>query len=211
MTRLNWNQTGDRLYESGVDRGVLYPRQVSGVPWNGLVSVNESFIGGETQPFYFDGLKYLDFVAAEDFQATIEAFSAPDEFAGCDGTKVLSPGLIATQQPRYPFGFSYRTLLGNDISGTDYGYKLHLVYNATATPAGINNVTQSDGSTVSTRSWTINTVPPSADTYKPTAHFVIDSTKVAVNKMLALENLLYGTPSSDPTLPTQATVIATLA
>lgn len=211
MTKLVWNAAGERLYETGVDRGVLYPRQVPGVAWNGLVAVNETVLGGEAQPFYFDGIKYLDFVAAEDFQATIEAYSAPEEFAGCDGTKVLSPGLLATQQPRYPFGLCYRTLIGNDLVGQDYGYKLHLVYNATAIPAGVQHQTQDDGSSVTTRSWTINTVPPMATTYKPTAHFIIDSTKVDSGKLQTLENLLYGTNSTNPQLPTQETVIATLA
>lgn len=211
MARIEWNQAGDRFYEAGVDRGVLYPRQVSGVPWNGLVSVSETVSGGEVEAYYFDGIKYLDFIAAEDFQATIEAFSAPEEFAGCDGTKVLSPGLMVTQQPRYPFGLSYRTLLGNDTEGTDYGYRLHLVYNATASPAPRTHRTMSDSPSLNTRSWTINTVPPLASTYRPTAHFVIDSTKVAATKLTTLENLLYGSFSAEPSLPPQATVISILS
>lgn len=210
MARIEWNQAGERFYEAGVDRGVLYPRQVAGVPWNGLVSVNETASGGETEAFYFDGVKYLDFVAAEDFSATIEAFSAPEEFAGCDGTKVLSPGLMVTQQPRYPFGLSYRTFIGNDLEGTDYGYKLHLVYNATASPSARTHRTMSDSPSLNTRSWTINTVPPAASTYKPTAHFIIDSTKVNKTKLTTLENLLYGSSTLSPSLPTQATVISTL-
>ena len=211
MARIEWNQAGERFYEAGVDRGVLYPRQTSGVPWNGLVSVAETASGGESESFYFDGIKYYDFIAAENFQATITAFSAPEEFAGCDGTKVLSPGLMVTQQPRYPFGLSYRTFIGNDLEGTDYGYRLHLVYNATASPSSRMHSTMSDSPTANTRSWTINTVPPAASTYKPTAHFIIDSTKVNAAKLTTLENMLYGSFSGNAALPSQATVIATLS
>lgn len=211
MARIAWNQTGDKFYETGVDRGVLYPRSGIGVAWNGLVRVEESVSGGEVTALYFDGVKYLDFIAAEDFAATIEAFSAPEEFSECDGTKMLSPGLMVTQQPRYPFGLSYRTLIGNDVDGTDHGYKLHLVYNATASPSSKTHSTISETASANTRSWAIQTVPPKATLYKPTAHFVIDSTKVSTAKMTAIENLLYGTTASTPVLPPPSTVISTLS
>lgn len=211
MAKLVWDLVGERFYETGVDRGVLYPRQTSGVAWNGLISVAENISGGETEPYYFDGTKYYDFIAAEDFQATVEAFSAPAEFAGCNGTKELSPGLFATQQIRHPFGLSYRTRIGNDLLNTDYGYKLHLVYNATASPSAVSHQSISDRTTPGSRSWTINTVPPLAATYKPTAHFIVDSTKVSKSKMTGLENLLYGSSSLQANLPTQAAVIAALS
>lgn len=208
MATIEWNQPGQRFFETGLDRGVLYPRQTHGVPWNGLVSVSESILGGETESFYFDGIKYLDFIASETFSATIEAYSTPPEFAGCDGTKILSPGLMVTQQPRYPFGFSYRTLVGNDLEGTDHGYKLHLVYNATASPSGKTHKTIGDSVEVSTTQWVVNTVPPNSSIYKPTAHFIVDSTLVDADRLQILEDVLYGNFDSDPELPTQSQVIA---
>lgn len=211
MAAIEWNQVGQRFFETGLDRGVLYPRQTHGVPWLGLVSVSESASGGESESYYFDGIKYHDFIAAEDFAATIEAYSTPPEFAGCDGTKILSPGLMVTQQPRYPFGFSFRTLIGNDTLGTEYGYKLHLVYNATASPSGRTHKTIGDSVDVSTRQWTINTVPPAASTYKPTAHFIVDSTQVDPDRMELLEGYLYGDYQREPELPSQSTVIALLS
>lgn len=211
MTRITWNQAGDKFYEAGVDRGVLYPRSGIGTAWNGLIRVEESVSGGEVDALYLDGVKYLDFIAAEDFAATIEAFSAPEAFSECDGTKMLSPGLMVTQQPRYPFGMSYRTLIGNDVDGTDYGYKLHLVYNATASPSSRTNATLSDTVTPGTRSWTIQTVPPAASSYRPTAHLVVDSTKATASKLANLENRLYGSSSLTPSLPDPATVISILS
>lgn len=210
MAKLLWNQAGERFYETGVDRGVLYPKFLPGVAWNGLVAVDEDSFGGEVTPYYYDGVKYLDFVANEDFKATIEAFSAPSEFASCDGSKTLSPGLFATQQPRTTFGLSYRTLIGNDLEGTNLGYKLHLVYGATAEPSSKKNQSISGSIDPTTRQWAIHTVPPTSTSYKPTAHFVIDSTLANPAKLAVLENLLYGTSSSDPSLPMQSIVIATL-
>lgn len=211
MAAIEWNQQGQRFFETGLDRGVLYPRQTHGVPWLGLVSVSESVSGGESESYYFDGVKYLDFIAAEDFSATIEAYSTPPEFAGCDGTKILSPGLMVTQQPRYPFGFSFRTLIGNDTLGTDYGYKLHLVYNATASPSSMTHQTISENVSPNTRQWKIDTVPPLTTIYKPTAHFVIDSTLVDPDKLTTLEDHIYGNYQQDPELPTQSEVIAMLS
>lgn len=209
MTKLLWNQPGTRFYETGVDRGVLFPKTGAGVSWGGLISVEEPVSGGEAESYYFDGVKYLDWIANEDFQATITAFSAPKEFAVCDGAKALAPGLYATQQRRETFGLSYRTLLGNDLT-EDAGYKLHLVYNALAAPTTRSNRTKSDSPDPGTLVWTVNSVPPAATTYKPTAHFVIDSTKTTTAKMTSLENLIYGTASVDSALPTQAAVIALL-
>lgn len=211
MTKIVWNQVGERFYETGVDRGVLYPRLGPGVPWNGLISVSENPSGGEVESFYFDGVKYLDIVMSENFQATVEAYSAPREFASCDGSKALSPGLYATQQPRSTFGMSYRTLIGNDLDGSDHGYKLHIVYNATAAPSGRDNKTLSGSPDPSIRQWTIDTVPIASNTFKPTAHFVIDSTQIDPYTLLDLESFLYGRDGQDPKLLSQSEVIGILA
>lgn len=217
MSRVEWNKAGERLFETGVNQGVLYPRVGQGVPWNGLVSVSENTSGGELDSLYFDGIKYLDVVSAEDFSATVEAYSAPAEFGVSDGQKALSPGLYATQQPRKPFGFSYRTLIGNDLVGEEYGYKLHIVYNCTASPSGRTNKTLAGNASPDTRSWTINTVPPPAATFKPTAHLVVDSTKVDPYLMENLETVLYGRnetaelPAVAASLPTVAEIILILS
>jgi len=212
MSRLEWNPVGERRFETGVSHGVLFPRTGPGVAWNGIISVNESVSGGEVESLYFDGVKYLDVIMNEDFQATLDAYSSPREFAACDGSKSLSPGLFATQQPRKTFGLSYRTLIGNDLDGIDFGYKLHIVYNCMASPASRNNQTVSGSvPTPATRSWTINAVPPEASTFKPTAHFVIDSTLVNRFMLEDLESYLYGRDGQEPTLPTQSEVIDMLA
>ncbi len=212
MSRLEWNVVGERLFETGVSHGVLYPRTGPGVAWNGITSINEAVAGGEVESFYLDGVKYLDIVTNEDFQATLEAFSSPKEFAACDGTKRLSPGLFATQQPRKPFGLSYRTLIGNDLDGIDFGYKLHIVYNCMASPASRSSQTVAGNTpTPGSSSWTINSAPPEASTYKPTAHFVIDSTEVNPYMLGDLESYLYGREGHDPALPSQEEVIAMLA
>lgn len=209
--RIEWNNPGERTFEAGVDQGVLYPRLGPGVPWNGLTAVSEETSGGDLESLYFDGLKYLDVVAAEDFQATIEAFSAPVEFAACDGSKMLSQGLFVGQQPRQPFGLSYRTLKGNDLLGVEYGYKIHIVYNCTAAPAQKTNSTINDNVEAGTRSWEISTVPPPSSTFKPTAHVVLDSTMIEPYAMAQAEALLYGHDDSEPYLPTVAELISALA
>lgn len=210
MSRIEWNKAGERFFEAGVDRGVLYPRLGPGVPWNGLVAVNESTSGGEVESLYFDGIKYLDVGASEDFEATLEAFSAPAEFALSDGQKYISPGLSVTQQPRRPFGLCYRTLVGNDLVGLEYGYKLHLVYNCTASPSGRSNKTLSNTVEPGTRSWKIDTVPPPANTFRPTAHLVVDSTLVDPYLMENLETILYGRDSTAE-LPAVAAYLPTVA
>lgn len=192
MSRVEWNKPGERFFEAGVNQGVLYPRLGPGVPWNGLVSVAESVSGGDHEALYYEGVKYRDLISYEDFQATLEAYASPAEFAGCDGSKQISPGLFATQQPRQQFGLCYKTLLGNDLVGSDYGYKLHIVYNCTASPSGRTNATIAANVAPSTRSWQINTVPPPASTFRPTAHLVVDSTLVDPYLMEDLETVLYG-------------------
>ena len=216
MSRIEWNKAGERFFEVGVDRGVLYPRLGPGVPWNGLVAVSESTTGGDMESLYFDGVKYLDVAASENFGASLEAFSAPPEFAASDGQKYLSPGLSVTQQPRKPFGLCYRTLLGNDLVGMAYGYKLHLVYNCTASPSDRAIKTLTSGVDPSTRTWKIDTVPPPANTFRPTAHIVVDSTLVDPYLMEGLETILYGRDASPgleafaPYLPTVAEIVSLL-
>lgn len=222
MSKIVWDETGKRTYETGVDHGVLYP-QVSGaypkgVAWNGLTSVNESPSGAEANPQYADNIKYLNLVSAEDFGATIEAFTYPDEWAECDGSAVLTPGVSIGQQTRKTFGLCYRTVLGNDTDGQDHGYKLHLVYNALAKPSEKNYQTVNDSPEAISFSWEITTTPVAITDHKPAACITIDSTKVDATKLAALETLLYGkdptTPESndgvDPKLPLPAEVIALL-
>lgn len=214
MSRIEWNKAGERFFEAGVDFGVLYPpNNAPGVAWNGLVSVSENSSGGDLEPLYFDGVKYADIVANEDFSAQIESYGAPSEFDACDGRKQLVPGLIVTQQPRKTFGLCYRTLLGNDLVGTEYGYKLHLVYNCTAAPSGRTNTTIGANVTPGTRTWDINTVPPAASTFRPTAHIVLDSTLIEPGVMEQVELALYGRNAEDgraakaPYLPTVAELL----
>jgi len=211
MTRINWDVRGERYFEIGVDRGVLYPSSGPGVPWSGLLSVNETPTGAEERPYYIDGIKYLNLRSAEEFAATIESLGSPPEFNPCDGVVSIHTGLFATQQPRTSFGFSYRVLLGNDLAGPGYGYRIHLIYNALAAPATRNNATI--GATIDPArfSWTISTLAPPVTGYKRTAHFVIDSKLTDPAVLSELEDLLYGTVSTDPTLPTPDELIAIFA
>jgi len=214
MPRITWDNPGEKLYETGVDRGVLFPQKADGsydvgVAWNGLTAVNQSPSGGDTNDLYADNIKYLSLRATEDYGATIEAFTYPDEFMECDGSKEIAPGVYAGQQARKPFGFSYRTLIGNDTEGTAHGYKLHLVYNATVSPSEKSYGTVNDSPDAINFSWEASTTPVALPApFKPTAHIEIDSTKADDAKLTALENLLYGTENADPTLPDPATVIS---
>lgn len=211
MTKLIWGAAGERTFEAGVDRGVLYVPGIAGVPWNGLKAVRESPSGGEPQPYYLDGLKYANVASAEEFNASIEAFSSPREFAVCDGRKQLAAGLFASQQPRKSFGLAYRTRVGNDINGLDNGYKIHLVYNALAAATGRENGTTTQSLTPLNLSWSISTRPPLATTYKPTAHFVISTKDLDLEVLADLEDILYGTAGSNAYLPTQAELITLLS
>jgi hypothetical protein len=217
MALLTWDQTGERLYETGVDHGVLYLPNGAGVydtgfAWNGLVSVTESPSGAESNPQYADNIKYLNLLSAEEFGATVEAFTYPDEFAQCDGTAMPQPGVSVGQQTRKTFGLSYRTRLGNDLNGTDYGYKLHLIYNALAAPSEKAYATINDSPEAITFSWELTTTPVEVGTvdsvmYKPTASLTIDSTKVNAAALTTLEEFLYGTAGTDPSLPAPADVL----
>ena len=206
MSRLVWDQAGQKLYENGVDRGVLFPQNANGtysagVAWNGLTAVNQSPSGGDANPLYADNIKYLDLRSAEDFGATVEAYTYPDEFAACDGSAEIAPGVMAGQQSRKAFGFSYRTLIGNDTEGDSHGYKIHIIYNATVSPSEKSYGTVNDSPDAINFSWEMTTTPIAVTGFKPTSHIEIDSTKVDSTKLTALENMLYGAENVDPALP----------
>lgn len=220
MTQLTWDQVGERRYETGVDHGVLYiPDNVgsydNGYAWNGLTTVTESPSGAEPNAQYADNIKYLNLVSAEEFGATIEAFTYPAEFEQCDGTASPEPGLSLGQQGRKSFGLCYRTKVGNDLN-SDAGYKLHLIYGAQAAPSEKAYATINDSPEAITFSWEVTTTPTAVGTiggvdYKPTASLIIDSTKVNAASLTALEEQLFGTAGTDPSLPTPADVIALFA
>lgn len=204
--RLVWDKPGERLYETGVDRGVLYPIQdggaySKGVAWNGLSAVSESPSGAEASPIYADNIKYLNLMSAEEFGATVEAYTYPDEFAECDGSATLAQGVYVGQQTRKLFGMSYRTLVGNDLENTDYGYKLHLIYGCMASPSEKGYNTINDSPEAISLSWEITTTPVSVEGFKPTACVIIDSTKADATKLAALEAILYGSEEAEPRLP----------
>ena len=206
MTRLVWDTVGERLYETGVKQGVLYPQANDGsyplgYAWNGLTSVSETPSGAEATPIYADDIKYLNLLSNEEFGATIEAYTYPDEFAECDGSGELATGVLAGQQTRKAFGLCFKTSLGNDLLGNDYGYKLHLIYGAKAAPSEKAYSTINDSPEAITFSWELSTTPVAATGFKPTASIVIDSTKVDSGKLSALEDILYGTAGADPYLP----------
>lgn len=206
MTRFSWGTPGERYFEDGVDQGVLYVDGV-GYVWNGLVSVTESPSGGEHRGFYLDGVKYLSFTTGENYEATIKAISSPSQFALCDGTRSLYQGLSVTQQPRKPFGFSYRTMINTDQT-PDAGYKLHLVYNAMAAPSERNNASRSSSPELTPLSWYIQAVPPAfVGGFKPSAHFVIDSRNTPGEILTQLEDILYGSESADSRFPSQDEVL----
>lgn len=210
--KIKWDQIGERLYETGVDHGVLFPMgenntYAKGVAWNGLSAVNESPSGGEPNAVWADNIKYLNLMSAEDFGATVEAYTYPPEFEECNGCVEIAPGVTISQQNRKMFGLSYRTLIGNDVVGTEYGYKIHLVYGAQASPSEKSNQTVNDSPEASSLSWELSTTPVDVIGYKPTAHLVIDSTKTTKEKLAALEALLYGTEDAEPTLPMPEKVI----
>ena len=200
MSRLTWDKTGERYYETGVKQGVLYPIQTDGkyskgVAWNGLISVNESPSGAEATPLYADDIKYLNLISNEEFGATIEAYTYPDEFYECDGSASLADGVMIGQQKRKTFGLCYRTTVGNDVDGNDYGYKLHLIYGCLAAPSEKGYNTVNDSPEAITFSWEISTTPVSVKGFKPTSQITIDSTKIAEGKkakLTELEDILYG-------------------
>ena len=209
MSRITWDNTGERYYETGVKMGVLYPIQTGGVytkgvAWNGLTAVTESPSGAEATALYAEDIKYLNLMSNEEFGATIEAYTYPDEFAECDGSAALATGVMIGQQKRKTFGLCYRTTVGNDVDGSDYGYKLHLVYGCLAAPSEKAYATINDSPEAITFSWEVSTTPVSVSGFKPTSQITIDSTKVDETKLKKLEDILYGKdgdPSDEPKLP----------
>lgn len=213
MAKLVWDQAGQKLYETGVDHMVLYPQAANGsyeqgVAWNGITAVNQSASGGDTNDLYADNIKYLSLRAAENYGATIEAYTYPEEFAECDGSKEIAPGVYTGQQARKAFGYSYRTLIGNDTEGDAHGYKLHVVYNATVSPSEKSYGTVNDSPDAINFSWEVSTTPIAVTGYKPTAHLEVDSTKADATKLAALEDKLYGTENSEPELLLPDAIIA---
>lgn len=222
---LTWDETGDRLYETGVDHGVLYRIDnngdySTGVAWNGLSTVTETPSGAEATNIYADNIKYLELRSLEEFGGTIEAYTYPDEFAECDGSAELISGLYAGQQPRKPFGFSFRSRLGNDVDKEEHGYKLHLIYGCMASPSERSYATINDSPEAITFSWEFTTTPVALTDHKPVACLTIDSTKVDSTKLKALEDKLYGVSTTTGTnavagsaayLPLPAEVISTLS
>ena len=211
MSKIVWDQSGQRLYETGVKMGVLYVQDASGtypkgVAWNGLTAVNETPSGAEATPLYADDIKYLNLRSAEDFGATIEAYMYPEEFEQCDGSAELAPGVKIGQQARNAFGLCYRTVLGNDIAGNDYGYKLHIIDGATAKKKKKSYATINDSPEAITFSWEVNCTPVEVEGFKPTASLVIDSTKVDAEKLAALEAKLYGDENTEAMLPLPAEI-----
>ena len=214
MAALVWDQVGEKLYELGVDQGVLYPQNAdgtyaNGVAWNGLVKVTEKPNGADVKDMYADNIKYASFRAAEKFGATIEAYMYPEEFAECDGSKAAATGVYVGQQARKPFGFSYRTKIGNDTATeSDDGYKIHLIYNATVSPSERSYQTINDSPEGITFSWEMNTIPVPVTNHKPTSCIIIDSTKVDSTKLTNFLKTLYGDTNGSATLPTPDQVIA---
>ena len=205
MAKLVWDKTGERLYETGVKNGVLYPMvdgaYPKGIVWNGLTAVTESPSGAEATPLYADDIKYLNLMSAEEFGATVEAYTYPDEFAECDGSASLGAGVTIGQQPRKTFGLSYKTTVGNDVDNDNHGYKLHLIYGAMASPSEKAYSTINDSPEAITFSWELTTTPVNVTGFKPTASLTIDSTKIAPEKLAAIEALLYGGDSTEAKLP----------
>ena len=206
MPKLTWDNTGERIFETGIKQGVLYPIQsdgkyTKGVAWNGLTAVTESPSGAEATALYADDIKYLNLLSNEEFGATIEAYTYPDEFAECDGSAELATGVMIGQQKRKTFGLCYRTTIGNDVEGNDYGYKLHLVYGCLAAPSEKGYSTINDNPDAITFSWEVSTTPVNVEGFKPTSQITIDSTKADPTKLAALEAVLYGSAETEAKLP----------
>ena len=205
MAKLVWDESGKRLYETGVEKGVLYVQgengqYQNGVAWNGLTAVTESPSGAEPTALYADDIKYLELFSAEEFGATIEAYTYPEEFEACDGSASLGTGVTIGQQDRKALGICYRTVVGNDVKGNEHGYKLHLVYGAKAKPSEKAYATVNDSPEAVTFSWEVTTTPVNVAGFKPTATVTIDSTKIQPDKLKAIEDKLYGTQDQEPAL-----------
>lgn len=216
MAKIIWDDVGKKIYETGVKNGVLFKMKANGtyekgVPWNGITGVSESPSGAEVTSQYADDIEYAALTSAEKFGCTIEAFTYPDEFAECDGSRSITLGVSVGQQTRAKFGFSYTTTIGNDTLGTDYGYKIHIVYGCTAAPSERGYSTISDSTEAITMSWELSTTPVKIKDHKPAAKLTIDSTKVTKEKLKKVEDALYGTDSEDSKLPTPDEIVTLLA
>lgn len=212
MSKIVWDDAGKHLFETGIDQGVLYVQNndgtyATGVPWNGLTGITESPSGGEPNNLYADNIKYLSLYSLEEFGATIEAYTYPDEFAQCDGTASLATGVSIGQQARQSFALSYRTRIGNEIQGSDYGYKIHIIYGAKASPSERAYTAINDSPDAITFSWEVTTTPIAVAGFKPTSHLVIDSKTVDSAKLTIIENKLYGSDNLEPTLLTPDVVL----
>ena len=212
MSKLVWDQDGERLYETGTEQGVLYPKSDDGTypkgyAWNGLTGVSEAPSGAEETALYADNIKYLSLTSTEEFGATITAYTYPDEFEKCDGSADIAPGVTIGQQDRTPFGLVYKTQIGNDTKGNSHGYKLHMVYGAKAKPSSRDYKTINDSPEAIELSWEISTTPIKVPGSKPTAHLTINSTKVNAAKLAKLEDILFGSETSDARLPLPAEII----
>ena len=205
MSKLVWDVVGERNYETGVSKGVLYPMvsgaYPKGVAWSGLTTVTETASGAEATPLYADNIKYLNLMSVEELGGTIEAYTAPDEFGACDGTAELTTGVSIGQQPRQTFGLAYQTILGNDTENNKHGYKIHLVYGALASPTERSYATVNDSPEAMTMSWEFSTTPVSVTGFQPTSLVVIDSTKVDPDKLAAFEAIIYGSEDQEARLP----------
>lgn len=201
MTKLLWDQVGERFFEAGIDRGVLYLADGRGVAWSGLTSVEEDFGGDSTSPVFFDGVKTRDNTSFGDFSATMTALTYPDEFLEYEGSGLLGNGLFVDDQPAKPFGLSYRTLVGNDVKDQDLGYKIHILYNLTAVPEGVGNETLNDSPQPTNFSWKLSSVPQEAAGYRPTAHVMFDTRYIWSDLREGLESILYGGEQADARLP----------
>lgn len=214
MSRIEWDKTGERKYETGIRNGVLYPQENGmyplGVAWNGISAVTEKPSGAEPSPVYADDQKYLNLISAEEFAATIEAYMSPEEFDACDGSAEVAPGVTIGQQTRQAFGMSYRTSIGNDTKLNEYGYKIHLIWGAIAAPSEKSYSTVNESPEAMSLSWEVSTTPVSVEGYKPTATMVIDSTKTTAEKMKAIEDILYGTEDAEARLPLPDEIITLL-
>lgn len=216
MAKIVWDEVGKRFYETGVKNGVLFPQNnlgvyQTGVAWNGLISISESPSGAEPTPIYADDIKYLNLTSVEEFGATIEAYTYPEEFSACDGTAEISTGINVGQQKRNTFGLAYRTVLGNDTSGEEYGYKIHLIYGAKASPSEKAYQTINDSPEAITFSWEVTTTRVDVAGFKPTSYLVIDSTKVDSVKLAAFEAILYGDATHEARLPLPDEVVTLFA
>lgn len=216
MSKIVWDAIGEHTFETGVRNGVLYRQGAegtynTGVAWNGLTSVSESPEGAEATDLYADDIKYLTLMSAENFKATIEAYTYPTEFEECDGSATIAKGVVIGQQPRKPFGLCYRTTIGNDTDGNEHGYKLHIVYGCQASPSEKQYSTINDSPDAITFSWEVNTTPVNVNGKKPTATLIIDSTKADKAKLTALEAILYGSEQAEPRLPMPDEIAALMA